>query len=228
MNSTNKTAILVFAGSAQQDAQQKGFANGEVLFHALTKETLRKDERSGLPYFHSTELEQQGDSFGVRFVHAIQEIFSKGFDSIITIGNDSPQLKTKHLVLAQQQLALGHSVLGPSLDGGIYLMGLHKSQFDAQRFLDLPWQRFALFKRIFQLVQRTTTTVYRLPVLADIDSLNDFLRLSNFVKSVSLHLLALVDLFIATLFWQPARLLGKLVGGYTTILKNKGSPVPSL
>ena len=218
---------MVFARSAQQDAQQKGLINGDLLFHALTKETLQKVERSGLPFFHSTEMEQQGDSFGARFVHAIQEIFSKGFDSVITIGNDSPQLKTKHLVLAHQQLALGHTVLGPSLDGGIYLMGLHKCQFDAQQFLDLPWQRFALFKSIVQLAQKNTATVYRLPVLADIDVLNDFIQLGNFVKSVPTHLLSLLDHFIFFVIWQPARKLGNAITGYGTSLQNKGSPLAS-
>lgn len=227
MNSTNKTAILVFARSAQQDAQYKGLAKGDLLFHALTKETLHKVERSGLPFFHSTEVEQQGDSFGARFVHAIQDIFAKGFDSIITIGNDSPQLKTKHLVLAQQQLALGNTVLGPSLDGGIYLMGLHKSQFDAQRFLNLPWQRFSLFKSMFELLQRDQVTIYKLPVLADIDALNDFIRLGSFVKSVPLHLLSLLDHFIFIFFLHPEKTLGKIVDGHITLLQNKGSPLAS-
>ncbi len=218
---------MVFARSAQRDAQQKGMAKGDLLFHALTKETLQQVERTGLPFFHSTEIEQQGDSFGARFVHAIQEVFSKGFDSVITIGNDSPQLKTKHLVLAHQQLGLGNSVLGPSLDGGVYLIGLHKFQFDAQRFLHLPWQRFALFKSIVQLIQEDTTTVYKLPVLADIDALNDLIRLGNFLQSVPAHLLALLKIFVLSSIWEPTRTLGNTIAGYNTSLQNKGSPLAS-
>lgn len=225
LNSTNKTAILVFARSAQQDAQQKGLANGDRLFDALTKETLQKVERTGIPFFHSTEMEQQGDTFGARFIHAIQDVFSKGFDSVITVGNDSPQLKTKHLVLAQEHLDHGNSVLGPSLDGGIYLMGLHRSQFDAHRFLELPWQELDLFKRLVQLVQTTTATVYELPVLADIDALNDFVRLGNFVKSVAARLLSLLHLFVLSIFWKPTRKLGDTISGFSISLQNKGSPL---
>jgi len=225
LNSTNKTAILVFARSAQQDAEQKGLVNGDLLFHALTNATLNKVKRTKLPYFHITEMEQQGDSFGARFVNAIESIYAQGFDAVITIGNDSPQLQSKHLLCAYEQLQLGHTVLGPSLDGGFYLMGLHKSKFDSQLFLRLPWQRFGLFQRILQAVQTDKDAVFELPVLAEIDSLRDLIRLGNFVKTIPLYLRSFLHYFIPQSFWLPAKKLGNVIDGYALNLKNKGSPL---
>ena len=63
----------------------------------LNRHTIRQIEHSGLDYFHFTEKEQEGGDFGERFIHAIQSVFNKGYEYIITLGNDTPQLRTKHI-----------------------------------------------------------------------------------------------------------------------------------
>lgn len=180
------TAILVFANSASQEFEQKPFVKNTVLFETLNQETLTKVRKTGLPYFHFTEKEQVGSSFGERFVNAIQEVYKKGYDNVITIGNDSPQLKTSHLLEANKQLLLGKTVLGPTFDGGFYLMGLHKSNFDSSLFKRLPWQRFGLFNRISQLFENSNSHLFRLPVFEDIDTEKDIVKLLGFSKSISI------------------------------------------
>jgi len=59
---------------------------------------------------------------------------------VITIGNDTPILKSHHIVEASRQLESKNVVLGPSLDGGFYLLGIHKTHFNREQFIDLPWQ----------------------------------------------------------------------------------------
>lgn len=199
--------------------------NGEVLFQTLTQDTLQKAKKTGLPYFHISEKEQTGNSFGERFTNAIQTVFEEGFDNIISIGNDTPQLKTAHLLKTKAALEAGESVLGPSLDGGFYLMGIHKSNFDKEIFKRLPWQRFSLFNRISSLLEQTDSLLYHLPVLSDIDTIKDVKRLAYFKNSISstvLQMLMLliqlekefqtieISLFSATFLQQPF---------------NKGSPV---
>lgn len=199
--------------------------NGEVLFQTLTQETLQKAKKTGLPCFHISEKEQTGNSFGERFTNAIQTVFEEGFENIITIGNDTPQLKTTHLLKTKAALEAGETVLGPSLDGGFYLMGIHKSNFDKETFKRLPWQRFSLFNRISSLLEQTDSLLYHLPVLSDIDTIKDVKRLAYFKNSISstvLQMLMLllqlekafqtieISLFSATFLQQPF---------------NKGSPV---
>ncbi|MFT5736416.1 MAG: glycosyltransferase A (GT-A) superfamily protein (DUF2064 family) [Maribacter sp.] len=225
MNSFHKTAILVFANSAAEELSHKAMPNGEVLFQTLTQETLQKAKKTGLPCFHISEKEQTGNSFGERFTNAIQTVFEEGFDNIITIGNDTPQLKTTHLLKTEAALEAGETVLGPSLDGGFYLMGIHKSNFDKESFKRLPWQRFSLFNKISSLVELTNSLLYQLPVLSDIDTIKDVKRLAYFKNSISSTVLQLLMQLL-----QLGKELQTIVISLflTTFLQqafNKGSPV---
>ena len=219
------TAVLIFANSVSTDLEHKSFAKGDALFEALNKETLAKVKKTKLPYFHFTEKEQLGNSFGERFVNAIQEVYEKGYENVITIGNDSPQLKTAHLLEASEQLQLGKTVLGPTFDGGFYLMGLHKSNFDASLFQRLPWQRFGLFNRISQLLENSDSHVFSLPVFEDIDTEKDALTLLNFSKSVSttiLRIIRTIEEKVLHLFKVQFSVYFDL---FSSPLCNKGSPV---
>ncbi len=224
MNLTKNTAVLVFARSAKADMQHKKFVTGERLFDALTQETLRKVRRSKLPYFHSTEAEQEGNTFGDRFVNAIQAVYDQGYTNVITIGNDSPQLKTKHLLEAYEQLQQGNTVLGPTYDGGFYLMGLHKSKFDPQVFLRLPWQRFGLLHSISKVLEGSSSGIFSLPTFTELDSLRDLETLGNFIQSIPQHLLVLVRQFLAKKYTLFSVILEGPISGHLQTFKNKGSP----
>ena len=80
------TAILIFANSAEFEAVQKPFRSSETLFDALNEQTIKIVEKTGLPYFHFSEKNQYGATFGERFANAIQSIYDKGFQTVITIG----------------------------------------------------------------------------------------------------------------------------------------------
>ena len=139
---TDKTAILIFANSAQKEAVLKPFKSSKALYHLLNTKTIATAKKTGLPFFHYSESEQVGYSFGERFTNAITSVFNKGFENIIVIGNDTPHLTKKHLLKAEENLKQQHCVLGPSKDGGFYSMGLRKSHFNIGSFLKLPWSVF--------------------------------------------------------------------------------------
>ncbi|MEX0314124.1 MAG: DUF2064 domain-containing protein [Allomuricauda sp.] len=179
-----ETAVLIFANSAEVDARNKTSIPKTELFQEFTGHTLKVVGQSGLPFFHISEKEQHGNTFGERFAHAIQSIYDRGYENVITIGNDSPELRAHHLTEANEQLKHGKTVLGPTLDGGFYLMGLHQSNFDAQLFQKLPWQRVGLFHKISQLFKTNNSTLYTLPTLRDIDVLEDVKVLLNFVGRI--------------------------------------------
>ncbi|AZQ59673.1 DUF2064 domain-containing protein [Maribacter sp. MJ134] len=225
MTNLNKTAILVFANSAKTEMALKPIQQGEALFNKLTQETLRKVKRTGLPYFHISDKEQKGHTFGERFTKAIQTIFENGFENVITVGNDTPQLSTAHLLKASHALQTGKTVLGPSIDGGFYLMGIHKANFDQETFKRLPWQRFSLFNRISTLLDETDNLLFQLPLLSDIDTVEDVKRLASFCKSISTTVLQLLRALV-----RQGKILPIIVASaYDKILLqqpcNKGSPL---
>nr|WP_298792893.1 DUF2064 domain-containing protein [uncultured Allomuricauda sp.] len=218
------TAILIFANSAEEDARHKTSVSNPLLFQELTSNTLQIVKKTGLPFFHFTEKEQRGNSFGQRFSNAIQSIYDKGYENVITVGNDSPELTAHHLIEANKQLKLGKTVLGPALDGGFYLMGLHYSNFDARLFQKLPWQRVGLFSKISQLLGTNNSALFTLPMLRDIDILEDisvllsrFRRIPNTVFKI-----------LATLIKRNVRFfemhIPKQEMHFITFSFNKGSP----
>jgi hypothetical protein len=225
LNYAPKTAILVFANSAKTELLHKPILKGEVLFEGLTQETLQKVQATGLPYFHISDKEQEGDSFGERFTKAIQTVFANGFENIITIGNDTPQLKTAHLLKADKSLKEGKTVLGPSLDGGFYLMGIHKSNFDQETFKRLPWQRFSLFNKISTLLNVADSLLYKLPVLRDIDTITDVKRLASYRKSISSTILKLLTFLIQLRKEIETIVLSIFFIIFLQLPYNKGSPV---
>lgn len=178
---------------------QKAFPNGKGLFDALNNKTLNTVKNTGLPFFHFTENEQQGSTFGARFTNAIQEVFSRGYDNIITIGNDTPQLKQSHLLKTAELLNRENFVLGSSEDGGFYLMGLKKSHFDLNSFLELPWNTSRLATAISLLVvSNPEVEIYKLQPLKDIDRLIDLKSLLNSFCSISKELKKIILLLLCS------------------------------
>ncbi|WP_034886743.1 DUF2064 domain-containing protein [Gillisia sp. Hel_I_29] len=228
---TKKTAVLIFANSSAEEQMQKAIPKGQALFDVLNNKTLKTVQRSELPYFLYTEKEQKGNSFGSRFVNAIQEVFDQGFTNIITIGNDTPQLTTSHLIAAATQLEANKVIIGPSTDGGFYLMGIERSQFDAATFLDLPWQSSKLCKSLEAVLNKTSTEIVKLEVLNDLDGFKDLSFFRNCFKGISVEITKLILALFSSgkkVNSLPNILIPRL---QFRILFNKGSPnliVPSL
>lgn len=221
----NTTAILIFANSGQHEAFAKPFKSSQLLFDELNYQTLKKVQTTGLPYFHISENEQIGTSFAERFTNAIQSIYDKGFDSVISIGNDTPHLKSGQIIQAAKELKNHDIVLGPSLDGGFYLMGLKKSHFSVETFLKLPWQTATLSQSIYRLIASNRTKLYKLETLSDIDSLSDIKLLVDGFKSISnkIRSLLLQIISIKTLIYFEIN--GSHANFQNEIFFNKGSPI---
>ncbi len=216
---------MIFANSAVAETRHKKTVANLELFRRLTERTLQTAKATGLPFYHFTEKEQKGATFGERFSNAIQTLYDKGYQNVITIGNDSPQLKASHIVEAEKQLRLGKTVLGPASDGGFYLMGLHRSNFDATLFLRLPWQRFGLFNKISQLLESYNSHIYSLPVLHDLDNKQDIITLLGFSKTIAGSILKILRAFLkrhAQIVFKDIRIPGLYI---TSLYYNKGSPI---
>ena len=225
LNSPFKTAILVFANSSQEEAKHKKISNSNKLFDALTAQTLKTVEKSQLPYFHFSENEQEGTTFGERFTKAIEIVFNKGYDFIITLGNDTPQLKVAHILEAERQVQSNKFVLGPSTDGGFYLMGLSKSQFERTNFKKLNWQTSSLYKQLFDQISNLNTSIFKLERLCDIDATVDVRSILKFTFSLSDKIR---DFLLQTqsLARLPSTLyLTYFTSFYYATFFNKGSPL---
>lgn len=179
-----KTAILIFAHSAEYEATVKPFLYSKEVFQSLNQRTLEVAKNTKLPYFLVTEREQVGANFGERFTNAMQSVYDLGYESLIVIGNDTPQLTTSQLNNAHSKLVQNEIVLGTSQDGGFYLLGIRKEHFTAETFLKLPWQKQNLNKEIIQLFTAHSVNIFFLKKLLDIDNHQDIQKIVNFFRKV--------------------------------------------
>lgn len=84
---------------------------------------------------------QAGDSLEAKMAQAFQEGFARGYDRLLLIGTDIPEIRAEDLRVAAALLDTRDIVLGPSADGGYYLVGMkvfHREVFglDTDRKLD--------------------------------------------------------------------------------------------
>ena len=220
----HKTAILIFANSSTEELKYKAISKGNVLFDSLTEHALNTVKKTGLPFYLLTEKEQYGSSFGERFVNAINFVYEKGFESVITIGNDTPHLKSNDILRASQSVNAKKFVLGPSTDGGFYLMGLHRSQFHEGDFRHLPWQTNSLSKKITGLIEAQNIQVIRFHILQDLDSPSDLKKVLNVYRS---GLKKIIQLIISLLAPMKSNFLHQCILmriNFENRHFNKGSP----
>ncbi|AOW17409.1 hypothetical protein LPB03_08010 [Polaribacter vadi] len=218
------TAILIFANSAEKEAERKSFLSSDV-FSALNHQTLKTVEKSGIQYFHFSEKNQVGSSFGERFSNAIETIFNKGFGNVITIGNDTPHLKTKHLIDTVHQLEKNELVLGPSKDGGFYLMGIKKEHFNKETFLKLPWQTSKLQNCIASIITSKKLNIKFLEILNDLDVLEDVKKILHSFKAIPKSVLKILRIFISFLKEFFIDIIINFKSTFSTPNSNKGSPL---
>ncbi len=178
------TAVLVFAQPVQQEALKKpltGVHNYDAnrgLWSVMHKHTLKCVKSSGLPVIHSSN--QTGNSFGERITHAVEEAFKKGYQKLLVVGIDNPNLDAATLKTAAQTLAHNDYLLEPAADGGINIIGLTKKCFEATEFTSLPWKSQALFTTFLEQIHGRGQKVHILPVKQDIDTFKD---LENWLES---------------------------------------------
>ncbi|GEQ85344.1 hypothetical protein ULMS_08520 [Patiriisocius marinistellae] len=219
-----KTAILIFANSAKREGEIKIFPKAAVLFDALNKQVIKKVEKTGLPHFVISESQQTGATFGERYTNAIEQVYAKGFDNVITIGNDTPHLNSNQLLTAAKNLEENKIVLGPSKDGGYYLLGLNKSQFNKAKFLQLPWQTSGLTASLSRLLSVKKIEVLFLKTLQDIDTISNVKKLLDGFKNFSAKILKIVITIFSSEILKISNILIFISAFQQENYFNKGSP----
>ncbi len=186
-NTTSNTALILFTRTAAEEAKAKKFSykigrkGNEIIASKLIAHATSLAHKAGIAFFVFTEKEQKEGHFGTKLASAYQEIFDKGYERVISIGNDCPSLDRHTLKTAIEELQHHDAVIGPAKDGGVYLLGLNKSEFDLKRFERLKWKTDQLVQDILDNLNEGAKTNC-LPTLADIDhdkGLNEFILSSG-------------------------------------------------
>lgn len=190
----NQTAILLFSRDPSEDAEIKSSGNfrqrSNYCFEKSLSSIFDVISNSRLVFFVSTTKErgeeyfskfncpliiQSQKSFGKKFYESIKYVFDKGFDNVIVLGNDTPSLKLRDIKYAAEHTSKNNSVIGPSKDGGFYLLSLNKNDFskiDPIRFKSINYQQSKAAFELISLLNDFSIFQYLLKKKPDFDELS--------------------------------------------------------
>ena len=176
------TAIILFSRSAVEESRHKRFSprvgqkgNVAIAGH-LIERSKRVARTAGVDFIALDSTTQTGNTFGERLTNAVEGSFAKGYDRLLVIGNDCPELTTGTLREAIRALDHQDAVLGPATDGGVYLIGISRPFFRRPDWRQLPWQRAELGAALADALGQLRARVHVLSTLADVDNEKDLRR----------------------------------------------------
>jgi rSAM/selenodomain-associated transferase 1 len=116
---------------------------------------------------------QRGENLGERMVNAFSETFRQGIHSAIIIGSDLPYLTPYVLEGYFAKLRETSMVLGPTVDGGYYVIGFTHQSFNPSVFENIEWSTNTVLEETVNIAQAQGLCVFQGPRLRDIDTLDD-------------------------------------------------------
>ncbi|MEO6246074.1 MAG: DUF2064 domain-containing protein [Opitutaceae bacterium] len=191
-----RSALLVFARSAADERAARGLP---LCLAPLFRSVVEREAISSQWAVHLFTLDgsapgrgaglsahrQIGPNFKARLHHAVGTLVEAGYERIVIVGNDCPDLSQADIDEAFHRLDDHDAVLGPDHRGGNYLIGLRAA--DAALLDRVVWRRNTDHAQLGALY--AGRPVARLAVKIDLDRWRD-LRLFAQRASVPARLLA--------------------------------------
>ena len=124
-------------------------------------------------------LLQRGHGFGERLTFATEDLFRCGFASVCLIDSDSPTVSANVYAKAVDLLSKpgDRVVLGPSDDGGYYLIGIKKNH--RPLFQRIDWSTERVLEQTKQRARELNLEVSLLPTGYDVDDAATLRRLCD-------------------------------------------------
>jgi glycosyltransferase A (GT-A) superfamily protein (DUF2064 family) len=170
----------LFARSPRAEAIAKGIGAAEALFELAVRRAVLAARELGVDLIVAGDLDsvpndaivlrQRGGSFAERLQAAFGDARRLGYSRIVAVGNDTPALRSRHLQRAFALLDRCSLVLGPSDDGGVYLIGARAGL--EERFGAVRWTSRSTCSDLSSLAPALL-----LERLTDVDGERDLLRL---------------------------------------------------
>ena len=122
---------------------------------------------------HGPFWPQEGKDLGERMADAFARAFSEGYRRVVLMGTDLPGLPPSVIRKAFEALAHHPAVIGPTLDGGYYLIGFTRDGFCPDCFGGIEWSTPGVFRQTLERMRRAGVACRTLPRWRDIDDGED-------------------------------------------------------
>ena len=126
-------------------------------------------------------LPQEGDDLGARMSGAIEKAFALGHRRVILTGTDLPTFTRSHLTQALGHLNTHDLVLGPTTDGGYYLIGARRPV--PGLFQGIAWSTAGVLEETRKTAAAKGLSVALLPPCRDLDTVEDLTAFIGLIGS---------------------------------------------
>lgn len=155
------------------DRGRQEFSGRRVLAYSPPDQSSAFQALAGADW--QLQAQAHGD-LGARMSHYFQTAFASDYSKVVLLGSDSPNLPPGTIASAFRALDSATVVLGPSEDGGYYLIGMR--EFVPQVFCDIAWSTGRVYEQTTARLARdirwqALTTWY------DVDEAIDLQRLRS-------------------------------------------------
>lgn len=129
-------------------------------------------------------LPQKGHNLGERMKNAFIDSFSRGSKRTVIIGTDSPTLPLSYIQKAFDALNEVPVTIGPTFDGGYYLIGL--SERNDAIFDGIDWSTPRVFSQTLTRIETLKKQLCVLPPWYDVDTLDNLEFLRSHILSMKI------------------------------------------
>lgn len=185
-----KTRLAAHVGDAAASAIYRQFL--DTLLQRLSGQA----ERSILAFWPAEQIDafrsiasgwqlqpQSEGNLGTRMDRYFEDAFAAGCRRVVLLGSDSPNLPVEFVQQAFAQLGDHDVVLGPTFDGGYYLVGA--SRHAPNIFAGVSWSTPQVWEQTLDNARRAALRCATLPRWYDVDEIKDLQRLRTDLRDAS-------------------------------------------
>jgi len=173
----DEAALNIYSYLLQHTAQVSEAVKADK--YVFYSETINKNDLWNTDVFRKKI--QNGTDLGSRMENAFSKLFGLGYEKVMIIGSDLLDLNQQHIEIAFEAFNHHDVVIGPSKDGGYYLLGMKKIHENI--FKNKTWGTETVLKETLNDLQNIKVEL--LEELNDIDTFEDmkhYKQLEQFYK----------------------------------------------
>lgn len=116
-------------------------------------------------------IRQRGGDIGSRMQNAIEDVLGLGYDKAVLIGTDIPEIKAETINASLDLLESCDVVMGPTYDGGYYLIGMRAVHTEA--FNVKSYGGSSVFDETVSSLRKAGLSAEKTDTYADLDTAED-------------------------------------------------------